>query len=384
MNITPWSMRYSGKHLEMYRSIQKRDILGSRCSTGMRLKLLRGRNPIEGCVSMERFRMKRFMAVLVVTLLMSSSAVMAKTIIRAATANPPGSLHAAGLEKFKELVEMRSGGEMVVRLYLDGQMGSEQKNVKQVGSGQLQVAVMASGNVSPFSPKVGLLTLPYIFPNIEDAYTLFRSDFMDDMADDIAKEGNVRPLAWLVGGYRVLTNSKQPITKLADLQGVNVRVPKVETMLAAYKAWGIEGYPMAWIEVYDGLQQGVIDGQDNPHLVNVDQEFWGVQRYITDLHYMLWTGPIIVSENWFKKLPAYKQALIRQAALDAAEYQWQWVAAKEASALAKCQEMGMEFSELEDEELWIEKAKSIWPQFYDKVGGKAYVDQALSIMNRNR
>jgi len=326
--------------------------------------------------------MKRFIAVLVVTLLMSSSAVMAKTVIRAATANPPGSLHAAGLEKFKELIEERSNGEMTVQLYLGGQMGSEQENVKQVGSGLLQVAVMASGNVSPFSPKVGLLTLPYIFPNIEDAYTLFRSDFMDGMADDIAKEGNVRPLGWFVGGYRVLTNSKHPITKMDDLQGVKIRVPKVQTMLAAYKAWGVEGHPMAWTEVFNGLQQGVIDGQDNPHLVNVDQKFWEVQKYISDLHYMLWTGPIIVSEVWFKKLPADKQALVKQAAMDAAEYQWQWVADKEAGALAKCQEMGMEFSKLEDEELWIEKAKSIWPQFYDKVGGKEYVDQALSIMNK--
>lgn len=317
-----------------------------------------------------------------VVAMFAATPVMAQMKVRAATANPPGSFHAASLEKFKELLEERSNGEFVVELFLGGQMGSEQENVKQTATGLLQVSVMASGNVSPFSPKVGLLTLPYIFPNIEDAYTLFSSDFMNGMADDIAKQGNVRPLAWLVGGYRVLTNSKKPIKVMEDLQGVKIRVPKVQTMLAAYKAWGIEGHPMAWTEVFNALQQGVIDGQDNPHLVNVDQKFWEVQKYISDLHYMMWTGPILVSEAWYKKLPADKQEMVKSAAMDAAKYEWEWVADKEAAALKKCEDNGMEFSKLEDEDKWIEKAKGIWPQFYDKVGGKEYVDQAVAIMNK--
>lgn len=326
------------------------------------------------------FKMKTLLATALCILVFAAPA-MAKITVRAATANPPGSFHAAALEKFKEVLEKESNGEFGVEIYLGGQMGSEQDNVKQCATGLLQVSIMASGNVSPFSPKVGLLTLPYIFPQIEDAYKLFRSDFMNGMADDIAKQGNVRPLAWLVGGYRVLTNSKKPVRVMEDLQGLKIRVPKVQTMLAAYKAWGIEGHPMGWTEVFNGLQQGVIDGQDNPHLVNVDQKFWEVQKYISDLHYMLWTGPILVSESWYKRLPAEKQAMVKKAAMEAAEYEWKWVAEKEAEALQKCIDNGMQFDKLQDEDKWIQKAKAIWPQFYAKVGGKDYVDGALAIIN---
>jgi tripartite ATP-independent transporter DctP family solute receptor len=286
------------------------------------------------------------------------------------------------LNKFKELAEKYSDGRIQVNLFIGGQMGSEQDNVQQCSTGMLHMAIMAVNNVTPFSPAVGFMTLPYVFPKIEDAHKLFKSEFINkDLNETMVKQANVRALGWLVGGYRVLTNSKKEITTPGDLKGLTIRVPKNPIMIAAYKAWGINPVPMAWTEVFNALQQGVIDGQDNPHLVNASMKFFEVQKYITDIHYILWTGPILVSESWYQKLPDDIKPIVAKAAQEAAEHEWKWVAEKEAEALKECMNKGMKMVKpADDEKEWIEKAKSVWPQFYDSVGGKEMLDKVVAVL----
>lgn len=328
-----------------------------------------------------------FIAVTLVSVMLLAQTAQAaeykKMTIRAATANPIGSLHVTAIEKFKEVVEKESGGAIKVQTFYGGSMGDEQANVKQLRTEELHLTVVACGNLTPFAPRASLFILPYIFPNLENAYTLFNdSAFMGKQADQIAKESAARPLGWLVGGYRVLTNSKRPVKVLADLNGLKIRVPAVEIQLDAFRSWGVEPHPLAWTETFNGLQQGVVDGQENPHGINRDQKFWEVQKYISDLHYMLWVGPMLVSERWYKKLDAPTRALIDKAAMEAARYEWEWSEADVEKALKQCLEQGMILDTLQDEDKWIAKARGIWPKYTDKIGSKAVVDEALAIMNK--
>ncbi len=321
-------------------------------------------------------------------LLVCSTSVFAedyqKTMIMAATANPTGSLHAVALEKFKEIVEKDSNGNVRVNLFLGGSMGSEQANVKQLRDSELHVSVLAAGNLTPFAPAATITILPYLFPKIDYAYTLLGNDgFVSQLGDTVATQSMTRPLGWLIGGYRVLTNSKHSITKIDDLQGLKIRVPKVRIQLDSFRAWGVEPHPLAWSETFNALQQGVADGQENPHSINQDQKFWEVQKYITDLHYMLWVGPLLVSEKWYKRLPANTQALVQKAATEACKYEWEWVAKQNKIALDNCIKHGMVVEELTDENVWMEKARALWPEYYDAVGGKDKIDNALKIMGQN-
>jgi tripartite ATP-independent transporter DctP family solute receptor len=306
----------------------------------------------------------------------SVAAPAAEIVIKAATANPPGSFHVECFNKFKELAEKYSDGRIQVNLYIGGQLGSEQDNVQQCSTGMTHLSIMAVNNVTPFSPAVGFMTLPYIFPKIEDAYKLFKNDYVKkDLNQLMIKQANVRALSWLVGGYRVFTNSKKVVTTPDDLKGL--------TMIATYKAWGVNPGPMAWSEVFNALQQGVIDGQDNPHIVNASMKFFEVQKYITDIHYILWTGPILASESWYRQLPDDIRAIVDRSAQEAAEYEWQWVASKDADALKECLDKGMQMVEpANGEKDWIEKARTVWPQFYDSVGGKEIVDKVQAVMQR--
>lgn len=326
--------------------------------------------------------------ILAAALLVLSHSAFAKdyqrTMIMAATSNPQGSLHAVALEKFKEVVEKESDGKVRVNLFLGGSMGSEQANVKQLRDAELHVAALAAGNLTPFASSATITILPYLFPKIENAYTLFgNDDFVSELGDEVATQSMTRPLGWLIGGYRVLTNSKHSITKIDDLQGLKIRVPKVRIQLDSFRSWGTEPHPLAWSETFNALQQGVADGQENPHSINQDQKFWEVQKYITDLHYMLWVGPLLVSEKWFQRLPENTRALVRKAATEASEYEWEWVAKQNKKALENCLKHGMVFEELADEDVWMNKARALWPEYYDAVGGKAKIDKALTIMGQS-
>ena len=252
-----------------------------------------------------------------------SAAEYKEMTIRAATANPDGSLHVEAINKFKEIVERESNGAIKVQTFYGGSMGDEQANVKQLRNAEINLAVLACGNLTPFAPSAGVFYLPYLFPSLEDAEKLFSNDeFMEEVAGKVVAESRTRPLAWLIGGYRVITNAQKPIRVMEDLQGLKIRVPPVELQLAAFRSWGVEPHPLAWSETFNGLQQGVIHGQENPHAINRDQKFWEVQKYITNVHYLLWVGPISVSEKWYRKLDPQTKALVKRAAQEAAQHEW--------------------------------------------------------------
>ena len=306
-----------------------------------------------------------------------------KMTLRAATANPPGSLHVAAIDKFKEIVEKESNGAIQVQTFYGGSMGDEQANVKQLRNTEIHIAVLADGNLTPFASKAGVFILPYMFPTLQDAERLFSDKpFMDKMANEIAAQSRTRPLGWLIGGYRVLTNSKHAIAKMEDLKGLKIRVPAVELQLEAFRSWGVEPHPLSWSETFNALQQGVADGQENPHAINRDQKFWEVQKYITDLHYMLWVGPFLVSDAWYQKLDKDTKALVDKAVAEAVAYEWKWSAEQDNIAKEECLKHGMELTALQDEDKWMKAAQGIWPKFYDKVGGKAIVDEALAVINK--
>ncbi|MDZ7761923.1 MAG: TRAP transporter substrate-binding protein [Desulfovermiculus sp.] len=301
--------------------------------------------------------------------------------IRAATANPEGSLHTTAINKFKEIVETESEGKIKVQTFYGGSMGDEQANVRQLRSQEIHLAVLAVGNLTPFAPQATIYYLPYMFPEIKDAYTLFNNEeFNNKIADVIAQQSGSRPLSWVVGGYRHLTNSERPVTTIDDLEGLKIRVPPVDIQIKSFKAWGVEPHPVAWAETFNALQQGVVDGQENPHSVNRDQKFWEVQDYITKLHYLLWVGPMLFSEPWLQNLDPANKELVVRAAKEAAQYEWEWAAEEEQKALQQCLDHGMELYELEDEEVWKEKARALWPDFYEQVGGQEMVEEALAII----
>ncbi|MFQ5973270.1 MAG: TRAP transporter substrate-binding protein [Alphaproteobacteria bacterium] len=318
-------------------------------------------------------------------LLILSTAEAQDTTIKFVTANPENSYHGAFALGFKKHVEELSDGRVAVELFLGGQMGSEQDNVTQVSTGIMNVASMAVNNVTPFSPIVGFATLPYMFNNLEEAWAVLDSPLRDDLNETMIEQGNFRAIAWMTGGFRVLTNSKKPVRTPADLQGLRIRVAKNDIMIATYKAWGIDPVPMAWTELFPALQQKVVDGQDNPYMVLPAVKFYEVQKYVTNIHWILWVGPVIANEGWYQSLDPEIREIVDEAALRAEQEERDWAITHEALSVLAAVEHGMEITvPADDEKEWMEKAKSVWPQFYDDIGGKDFVDRVVAFLEEYR
>ena len=307
-----------------------------------------------------------------------------KIVIRFAHSNTPSDMdpyHALVTKMSDKLVKKLGADRIEIQEFPAGQIGSEERSFQDVQQGILQMTVLAVNNASIFSPSLGAFDLPYIFKSVKEF-----DDCVDQNWDLINKrmeaESGTVAIAWHSQGFRFITNSKQPISTLAELAPVKIRTPNNPIMIGVYRAWGTDPVPIAMDETFNALQQKVVDGQENPHAINRDQKFWEVQKYITNIHYMLWVGPMLVSDPWFRKLDPQTKALVEKAAKEAAAYEWKWSAEQDEIALKECLARGMVINDVSDEPAWTEAARSVWPQFYDKVGGKAVVEEALAIMQQ--
>ena len=287
-------------------------------------------------------------------------------------------------ERFAKLVDAYSGGEIKVALFPNGQLGSEQETVQNCRLGTLDFSVAAINNITPFSPTVGLFTLPYLILSVDEAVTLTQGPIGEELVQNTIKSAGVRILGWSYSGFRRLSNSKRPITKPADLKGLTIRVPKNAIMIDSYKSWGVSPTPMAWDEVFTALQQKVLDGQDTPLITQYVMKFYEVQKYITKIRYVFLLEPLVISERLFQRQSPEVQKILLRAGKEAQEFCRQFLILFEDSIEKELKGKGLEILDPADgEKEWIDKAtKTVWPKFYKSVGGKEKVDAALKAVGR--
>ncbi|WP_255853177.1 TRAP transporter substrate-binding protein [Marinobacterium rhizophilum] len=295
-----------------------------------------------------------------------------------------GTQHELG-KKFNEVLMEKTGGKHDAKLFMNGQLGSEQDTVNDASIGTLDFSILAINNVTPFSPTVGALTLPYMIQSLDDAVTLTQGPVGEQLVENTLRDAGVRIIGWAYSGFRVLTNSKHPVTTPADLKDVVVRVPKNEIMLDTYKAWGINATPMAWSETFTALQQGVVDGQDNPYITVHAMKFDEVQKYVTNLRYLFSIEPLIVSESVFQDQSAEDQAAILEAGKAATAHSAQFLLDQESKIKAELTEKGMVIADPADgEKEWIDLATSkVWPKYVDSIGGKDVLNNVLKSLGRD-
>lgn len=282
--------------------------------------------------------------------------------------------------KFQELVEEYSDGRIDVQIYPSNQLGDEQEVAQSMRMGTVESAIVYTGNLVPLAPSAGVLMLPYAFTSSEEAWAAMDA-LQEPLNERISSEAGVRAVGLLEKGFRVLTTAEEPVRSLDDLQGQKIRVSPNNIAIETFKAWGIDPIPMAWAEVFSALQQGVIDGQENPYTTAISSNFYEVQDYITEIHYMMWTGPLLVSERFYQGLPEDLQDAVDRAGTEAANYERELSAKLTEEAKDELVELGMELlGPPEDEAEWQEKAKAIWPSFYEDIGGEEWALEAQEIM----
>lgn len=308
----------------------------------------------------------------------------AATEYRIAVGDGAGGTQEALGKAFMAALEEQTGGAMTAKLFLNGQLGDEQDTVTAAATGTLDFSILAINNITPFSPSVGTLTLPYVILSQEDAETLTQGDIGKQMVEQTIEDAGVRIIGWGYSGFRVLTNSRGPVSTVADLQGLQIRVPRNEIMIETYKSWGINPSPLAWSETFAALQQGVVHGQDNPYMTIYAMNFDEVQSDITNLRYIFSIEPLIISEMLFQSLGEEEQAQVLAAGQAATESSSEFLRSEETKIRDELVSRGMTITDPADDEAeFIELATTtVWPKFYDQIGGKDVLDNVLTSLGR--
>ncbi|NDW03883.1 DctP family TRAP transporter solute-binding subunit [Jiella pacifica] len=257
-----------------------------------------------------------------------------------------------GAEKFNELLEKGSNGEMDVRIFPNAQLtgGDQMKQAEMVGRGALDFVVTSAINVTPLVPEMAVFSLPYLYSDYDDVDATTAGEPGERMTEIMAKKGIV-VLAWGENGFREVTNNVHPIKAPADMKGLKMRVAG-PMYIDVMNALGANPQQMQWTETFSALQQGVVDGQENPiGAVIIPQRVYEVQKYITPWHYSYDPIFIGVSQKLWDSWDAEKQAMVRDAAEQAMTYQKEVTREDTAKGLEFLKEKGMEVYEPSAEEI---------------------------------
>lgn len=285
-------------------------------------------------------------------------------------------------KKFKEFVENKTHGAVEVQIFPNCSLGDEGEMFQNVRRGTLDMACIGVGNAVPFVSPLGVYTLPYLLTNDDEVVKATTGDLFNYFNDVSVKRGGVRILGHCYTNFRHLTNSVRPVTKLEDVKGLKIRVPASKINVATYQAWGANPVPMGWAETFTALQQGVVDGQDNPYVVNYTTKLHEVQKYLTELHHQYSLQPLFIGEKNFSKMDPELQAILVDAGKQAQMYMLEWQKENSQKAREAMEKAGLQVSTLKDEAEWEKRARAVWPQFYDFVGGKDVVDMVLTAIKK--
>jgi tripartite ATP-independent transporter DctP family solute receptor len=192
--------------------------------------------------------------------------------------NPTGAMATV----FKSLVEAGTNGGITVQTFPNSQLGKDNEVLEQVKSGVIESGIFSQGGFAGGYPLIGVLDVPFAFPNISATYAVFDGPFGHKLAGDITKKTGMTVLGFGdSGGFFHITNNKKPITSPADMVGLKIRTMGLDTHKAFIQSLGGQPTAIAWAEVYTALQTGVADGQMNPIPIIAFAKFQEVQKYLT-------------------------------------------------------------------------------------------------------
>ena len=276
-----------------------------------------------------------------------------------------------GSERFAELVAEATGGEIDVQVFPNAQLsgGDQMRQAEMVGRGDLDFVVTSAINVTPLVPEMAAFSLPYLYAGYDEVDATTQGVPGEMLTDRLAEEGIV-VLAWGENGFREVTNNTRPITSPADMQGLNMRVAG-PMYIDVMDALGANPQQMQWTETMTALQQGVVDGQENPiGAVIIPQQVYEVQQYLTTWHYSY--DPIFlgISEARWEAMDADTQDAVRAAAEEAMAYQIEITREGTDKGLDYLREQGMEIYEPSDEELdaFRDATQPAYDKWADEVG----------------
>ena len=269
--------------------------------------------------------------------------------------------------KFEELVEERTDGKVNIEIFPNASLGDERTLLEGMQIGTVDMGVITNGPVANFVEEMAVFELPFLFPSPEAAYSVLDGPIGQELLDKLA-DVNLKGLAYAERGFRNLTNSERAVNSPEDLDGLRIRVMENPVYTDTFRELGANAIPMAWTEALTAMQQGTIDGQENP--VNVIHSFKldETQNYMTLSRHTYAPAIFVMGMPAWNQLPEAAQAVLEEAAQEAAEHERQVNADMEAEQLAALREAGMEINDAPDMEAFQAAVAPVYEKYGEQFG----------------
>ncbi len=304
---------------------------------------------------MKRTFLKTVLSIAALAAAMGTASAQTRTI-KFATQNPKGHPVVLGMEKFAELVQAKSGGKLRVNLFPGGTLGSDQANVSALQGGTLEMVSMNSGILAAQVKDFAVFDFPFMFANDREADAVVDGAFGQKMHAKLQEKGIIG-LAYYELGFRNISNGRRAINKVADLEGLKLRVIPNPINVDWVKALGANPTPLPFPEVYAALEQRAIDGQENPVTVINANKFYEVQKHLVMTNHQYNPQSVMISKRFWDGLSAAERQLIQEAATESVKFQREQARSQVASAIENMKKNGVAVTELPANEMAILREK---------------------------
>ena len=287
--------------------------------------------------------------------------------------------YGAGAKAFEESLTASLGDQFSFRHFPSSGLGGEREVLEGLQLGTVEMTIASDGTLTNFVPEVGVLGIPFLLRDMDHARTVLDGEIGQEMLAKFDDAG-LKALAWGEQGFRHITSNRGAIETPEDMAGLKIRTMENPVHLEAFRALGAAPTPMAWPEVIGALEQGAIDGQENPLSVIVSAKLNEVQKYLTLDGHVYSSTIILVSPSLWGQLDEEQQAAFQQAATDAVAAMRAYVDDVEQSGVASMQEAGMEVNELSPEQKAVFREALAGPYSnYEAQFGKELMDRIQAV-----
>ncbi|MDF0727302.1 TRAP transporter substrate-binding protein [Cytobacillus sp. S13-E01] len=274
-----------------------------------------------------------------------------------------------GLLKFKEIVEEKTNGQIIVETYHSGQLGDDRTMTEALQLGTQEVVIPSTAPLANFVPEFSVFDFPFLFPNEQVADKVLDGEVGQKFLDKLSDQ-NLVGLSYWENGFRQVSNSKTPIASAADFKGLKLRTMENDLHLEAFRALGANPTPMAFTELFTAMQQGTVDGQENPFATIYLSKFYEVQDYVSNTNHIYSPFVFLMSKSFYDGLTEEQQKIVKDASVEAGLYERQLNREANAKYIEDLQAEGVTYTEISPE-AYAEMKELVQPvidKYADKIG----------------
>ena len=297
----------------------------------------------------------------------------AAVVVKLGHDQPEKSPHHEGALKWRELVESRTKGQVQVKIFASQLIGTGTEMVEMLQAGALEAGLIPTAKIAPITPSVQVLDIPFLFPSRDVAYKVIDGRAGNEILKPL-RSVNIEGVAFWESGFKQFTGNF-PIREPQDYKGRKIRVMPAPVIVEQFRAFGATPVPIDFKELYNALQQGVVDGQENPLATNITMRFYEVQKYLTLSDHAFLAYVFLFSKTFLDKLSPEVRTILVEAAKEAGRYERQLIADSEKEYLATMQKAGVEVIRLTPEQrAAFERAAKPVQDWYAQKYGREVLD----------